>query len=507
MENKLCLGEIFEIFMNNSCFCFNMVQKLSKQCFFGNKIPILFQIIIIIFNDLIFLNYNSIIIRFKFFKLISIPVFLQFNQIDANIMIKHKKFNIRMISLVLISFSFICFFHLRIRQKNYQLEIKKTPMNNKNEHFNNILMNKRFSMSSLNCKSEKIDIGRSYTNEIINIFDCFFTRSSGFSDDGGVVYVNSGSLSLNINSSMFYNCACSCNGGAIYFSSINSYLKKVCANKCFASTQYHFAYICASPNNQVDYLSVSYCSQSLTGNDPIRLSSGDQKLDNTNSSMNSVREISCLSIVSPSSFMSSHCTFSNNVNSVDIAIYFSATSGTMSSANIIHNNSPSLGVIYVSENGTPKMNSCLFLNNQNKLFYVLTGSLEVSHSFIDHSSSLSANIAVVTSNNNSFTKTISYQLNFYGSYYCNADNPLIGQTPQFTNNQTPIRSNPETLKRTNEETFRMTFVETLEQTLSQTTIHRSYEECKCTNQLAYHIPIKSIFSFSFICTISFVLVS
>ena len=74
----------------------------------------------------------------------------------------------------------------------------------------------------------------------------------------------------------------------------------------------------------------------------------------------------------------------------------------MSYANIVHNNSPSqYGVVYVYGAGSRKMMYCIFKNNQNYLFCVWEGSLEVSHSFIDHSgSSFSTSIVVSTSNNN-----------------------------------------------------------------------------------------------------------
>jgi len=120
----------------------------------------------------------------------------------------------------------------------------------------------------------------------------------------------------------------------------------------------------------------------------------------------------------------------------------------MSYANIVHNNSPSQynGVAYVEGAGSRKMMYCIFKNNQNTLFCVNQGSLEVSHSFIDHSESLfSTSIAVSTSNNNSLTNTITYQLQFFNDLHCNADIPLIQ------------RSLEETLKETQRETVRRTY--------------------------------------------------
>jgi len=59
----------------------------------------------------------------------------------------------------------------------------------------------------------------------------------------------------------------------------------ICANSCSASGK-HFAYHQASQVNQVEYLSVSNCSHTTSGYDPICLVYGYQRVDNTNSSMN-----------------------------------------------------------------------------------------------------------------------------------------------------------------------------------------------------------------------------
>ena len=144
---------------------------------------------------------------------------------------------------------------------------------------------------------------------------------------------------MNVNYSMFYNCVCSNYGGAIYFSSSNSSLSMICANSCSCGASYvgHFAYLYASQMNHVEYLSVSNCSHTTSGYCPIYLESGDQRVDNTNSSINNAYRYSGILIYSPSSFTSSHCTFSNNKVSHSICIWFSSSSGTItkSYANII----------------------------------------------------------------------------------------------------------------------------------------------------------------------------
>jgi len=300
----------------------------------------------------------------------------------------------------------------------------------------------------LGCEKESIDQGRSYIDKNISIANCFFSRYSSYSGHGGVIYVSGGTYSMNVNYSMFYNCACSGDGGAIFFSSSNSYLRMICANSCSASSWCHFAYLIDSQVNQVMYLSVSNCSHSTSGWYSIRLLNGFQRVDNTNSSMNNAEYGSGIRISSPSSFTSSHCTFSNNKVSHSICIWFYSSSGTisMSYANIVHHNSPSqYGVVLVEGGGSRMMMYCIFKNNQNTLFCLYQGSLEVSHSFIDHSASFSTSTAVSTSNNNSFTNTITYQLQFFNDLHCNADIPLIQ------------RSLEETLRETQRETVGRTY--------------------------------------------------
>ena len=164
----------------------------------------------------------------------------------------------------------------------------------------------------------------------INISHCFFSRSLIYSGNSGVIYLSGGLFSMNINYSMFYNCVCSGDFGSIYFNSWNSYIGMVCANRCScgSSSSGQFAYILASQMNQVEYLSISYCSHTATGYYPIYQYTGNQRVDNTNSSMNNAFQVSSFGFDIPSSFSSSHCTFSNNKVSDRICILYYSTPGT-----------------------------------------------------------------------------------------------------------------------------------------------------------------------------------
>jgi len=373
----------------------------------------------------------------------------------------------------------------------------------------------------LGCVKELMDQGQSYSQMNINISYCSFSRYSSYSGDGGVIHLY-GSYSMNANYTMFYNCVCSQSGGAIHLSSSNSFLRMICAYRCSCGAEFlnHFAYLKASQMNNVDYLSVAYCSHTTSGYYPINLYTGNQSFSNTNSSMNNAIAISGINVNYPSSFTSSHCTFSNNKVSENRCIHFYSTSGTisMSYANIVQNNSPSqYGVVYAEGAGSKKMLYCIFQNNTNYLFCVHSGSLEVSHSFMNHSSSsFSRSAAVSTENNNSFTNIMTYQIQFFNSHHCNTDVPP------------PLKTIDQSAERTLEETSRITMVKTMDQTLCVTpnntpndtqmntllespintfdqtmretqivTPYRSYENLICTNQMSKAREISVTFTFSF----------
>jgi len=266
----------------------------------------------------------------------------------------------------------------------------------------------------LTCKNENIDLGRSYAEESINISMCFFSRLNCYQDYGGVIYVNCPSQSMNVSNSMFYNCSSVNQGGAIWFSSTNSILKMLCVHGC-SSQRYLFSMILCVNINEIDFLSVSSCSLS-SGLITMWLECGNQKMGNSNNSMNYVHEYSGVIINSPNSFASNYCTFSNNHVEHYICIYFYRNTGTMSFSNIVHNNSPVLGVVYLENGGSYKMMNCIFDMNQNCLFYTVSSNLEIYHSFINQIGITSSN------NNNSLMKFGTYHISFYSSHYCHSDN-------------------------------------------------------------------------------------
>jgi len=529
LNNMLQIRKAAEYYESSSILCIvlasTILVKLMPYTCFGNATCTNF-ISDIIISD--FLHLLGLIGRILFFVLYEIktirfsnsPIIYSFSSVCSMIFSKKvlkttKKLNkilknidsilkVAKISNIIISLLSILLFchHEKLDDLKQHIDVINTIYKylkkNKNPSIVPLLWlndNDNFWDVGVGCESESIDQGRSYDQKNINISDCFFSRYLTYSGFGGVICVDGGSYSMSINYSMFYTCACSGDGGAIYFSSTNSYLRMICANRCSAS-YYNFAYLTASQENQMEYLSVSYCSNITSGYWSIRIGSGNQRVDNTNSSMNNAFYGSGILIFSPSSNSGSYCTYSNNNVSQSICISFDSGSGSiaMSYANIVQNNSPSqYGVLYIEGVGTRKMMYCIFHNNQNYLFCIASGSLEVSHSFIDHSGSLSTSIAVSTSNNNSFTNRITYQLQFFNSHHCNADIPLIDIAPEITLEKSPIRSLEETIRITNERTIDQTMRETLDDTP-----YRTYAEFICTNQMANWREISVLFSFLYI---------
>jgi len=425
----------------NIAFLFLMIYVNSiSYLYLGNSIWALFILDITFYDYLIFLgNVRRIInlvlnvIRIpQFFKILKYIFFLLISKKEhkntkkLNKITKPNSLTNKIITMLIIIFVLLLILNFAYFENLYDPKQPQLWLND-----NEIIWD-----VSLGCENESIDQGRSYIHINISISNCFFKRYSSYSGNGGVIYVYLGSYSMNVNYSMFYNCVCSSWGGAIYFCSSDSCFRMICANSCSsgASAGGQFAIILTTRTFHVEHLSVSNCSHNIYGSYSIHLFSTYLRVDNTNSSMNNAKEGSGIRISSPSSFTSSHCTFSNNKVSDGICIYFFSNPGTisMSYANIVHNNSPSDGVVYV--NGAfPMMMYCIFKNNQNTLFCVWSGSLEVSHSFIDHSgSSFSRSTTVSTSNNNSFTNTITFQLQFFNSLHCNADIPLEQRTPEDT---------------------------------------------------------------------------
>jgi len=188
--------------------------------------------------------------------------------------------------------------------------------------------------------------------------------------------------------------------------------------------------VCAIPKNIFLHRSYTDYSDYIDSSELVQFTwqemgtDNDINLDQTNISMDNAIQCAGIYLYSPSLCTSSHCTFSNNKVGSCISIHFDSTIGTisMSYSNTIHNSSPYLGIIYIKGEGTKMMMYIITKNNNDYLFNVSSGSLELSHSFICHSTHFSKSITIPTANN-SFEYIETYQIHFFSSLHCHADIP------------------------------------------------------------------------------------
>jgi len=304
---------------------------------------------------------------FKYFRLAifkNICFFLVFSQILLNKRIKKPRQTIKQISSILnevINMFVITLLVLKLGNcENTTNEIMNTltkigikAKNPSNVPISSLWLNHILWRVGLGCVNESIEQGRSYYNMNINISNCFFSRFSLYIWDGGVIYATQLSRSMYVNNSMFYNCSARSGGAIFYYGCPISFLRMICANRCFASSWCHFALTKTEFMSHMEFLSVSHGSDEFTVQSTILIKNGDQRVDNTNCSMNNANYISGIDINSPTIFTSSHCTYSNNKASgfKCISCFSSYGSILISYANIVHNNSPSeYGVVYTSGN-------------------------------------------------------------------------------------------------------------------------------------------------------------
>jgi len=350
----------------------------------------------------------------------------------------------------------ICFFlafELYVKRDMFIRNLESTKSIITNIYASNI---RYFRSTEQNvCKDGSFNPGRVFVDTNINVSNCVFYRNGVFSSDngyGGIIYVNGGSYYMKIANSVFDSCSCSYNGGAIHFKSLDSEIKMICAHRCFSQFINNFASIEATQNNSVNYLSMSSCSITTSGLMVCQIIFGNQNVDNSNCSMNKADWASSLYFNEPSQFLSNYCTFSHNEASDSICIYFHNNNGIMRYASIVNNNSPSQGVLYVWS-GAPTIQFCVFYMNRKELYAIASGSLNISNCYIFHE-------GIYTSNGNIITIAPTYQIQFFGTHLCNADNPLPLQSPYASIAQTPKNSHHPTPDQTYEPTYNVTIPRT-----------------------------------------------
>ena len=243
---------------------------------------------------------------------------------------------------------------------------------------------------------------RVYTNiENLLLYYCFFIRINNFESSGGIIYLSNLNGEMNINECIFYLCSCVGEGGAIYCYNIStnfsSLIKKTCANSCFTtlSSKYgqSFQIIISSTLNNFNNLievSITKCSpNNLGGSYSFSLKNGNQLINKLNSSLNYCIFVSSIYIHNSNQFNLQFCTCNSNIvnNLVCIELSSINNNNNFSFTNIINNNSPGHGLIYNNGGINNIFNSNFYLN-QNYLFYIYNGKLNILNNNINHNHNL-----------------------------------------------------------------------------------------------------------------------
>ena len=263
-------------------------------------------------------------------------------------------------------------------------------------------------------------------NENINMNNCLIKDISSLSGNGGVIFINT-ELSLIINDTTFYQCTSSGDGGVIYFiNGLNINLFKICTVGCKSASTYcsQFALLQTNNNQIFDLITIYNCSN-LNGYETLRLVYGKQNISNINISYNNNIYVSGVYYVNPTSMFSNYCSFYNNTVSSFSCIHFCSNVGTISKSNIILNNSPSFGVVFV-EIGNYILKECIFDKNKNILLYVgSVSTMQLNNCyFLTDSSSTYGSIT----NSLIITNTYYYLYSIYSTYYCSYSNLKLNPT-------------------------------------------------------------------------------
>ena len=296
-------------------------------------------------------------------------------------------------------------------------------------------------------------------NQNINMKNCLISIISS-NGDGGAISITS-SYSLNINDTTFYQCISTYgNCGSIRFENgLNIQLLRICAVGCHSGDRnnYQFAYLQTTYNQILDLVTINNCSN-LNGYYTLQLTNGKQNISNINISYNNNIAISGICNFYPNSMFTNYGTFYKNTVSADRCIYFVANKGAFSQCNIILNNSPTLGVVYISASGIYNLNECIFDQNKNILIALYSGTLQLINCYYLNGSYHNSLI---------ITNTNYYLHSIYLTYYCSYSNPPI-QTLYPTNSFDPTINPTNIINPTHHPTLSNSLIYTLNQTISNT---------------------------------------
>jgi len=282
------------------------------------------------------------------------------------------------------------------------------------------------------------------SNEDIIVHSCTFDglKALGSASDvngmGGAIYYTSNTVShVHLVGDMFSNCETTSSGGAVYVNMNSGSLKTryLCAYKCFnggitstsAGQRGMFAFLSIAKYNPflVEYVSISRCAHATytTKNryDTFYIYGGDETMKNLNSSNNYVFRYTGFTTTDSSTFSHMYGNYVNNVARDQTCVLLQKSTQTLqiTLSNFISNNSPNNGGTIRSNIADISVSHCIFLNNANSLFSILSGdSYSVTNCWVYHSGTLGLAVTKRTS----ITQTFAFS--HFSSYFCPANIPI-----------------------------------------------------------------------------------
>ena len=279
-------------------------------------------------------------------------------------------------------------------------------------------------------------IYQNHSTRITTVYsDLFITFCSFFSISNSAIYFSGSILNLLVENCLFHSCITSGRGGGIFFSGNGNFIcNKICGYNCYSSSSTrisgHFLLLSTGTNNNNECHMSSMLKCPYFSNihySVIQIGYGKQKMNNLNFSLNTQTRISSFQSHYANTYSAKFCTICNNIVSDQQCLNFHAGTGRyVSYFNIITNNSPTGGVILLSENPGVVMEFCIFIDNKNILFFVVSGSLTIKNSNIVHTGTLNSG-AVVFNSNKGYKST--YILDHYLTNLCHHETNLILPTP------------------------------------------------------------------------------
>ena len=259
---------------------------------------------------------------------------------------------------------------------------------------------------------------RFFSNNIY-IFFCFFKYLNVFGateslNCGSCMYFIETNLNILVESSIFYHCNASNQGGAIFIksSNCNFILIKSCSENCTdnandAKSAGQFLLTDVSNNNIhiINYTSVSFC-ENKNKYSTLTLKKGFINVINFNSSFNVVSLYSGIRFSESQNCKMSYSTFYSNIATNGICIKSFYCISQFFQLNIINNSdiTTNFGILRVYSS-TVYLNNSFLISNSNKLFYSSISSFfiincSIQQSFLTTGSGFSLTLISTISNMN-----------------------------------------------------------------------------------------------------------